>query len=354
MHDLDLVVPSVLLAPILASDLLRDQTMPNLGRVLARADASETFALPPRASLSPWQAWVFGRGSGSAGGETAEVNIAELWAMACGLAPSRRGGRFVVEPAHFKVANDHLRLDDPGVLDVTLAEARALASAIEPVLVEAGWRLEPIEPVTLRHWFVTRDDDVSLSGAAIERAIGDNVAEWQPRAPEETTDRAAGDAAALAWRRCVNEVQMLWFGHPVNEARELAGKPTINTLWLSGNGAPPAPLPHYAAVDSGLPLLAALSIEPEAPRKLESFDGFIEPERRGDWSGWREQLATLDERIGGVLREQSDKAVGAATFVFCGRDEARTVVLGARDGAKFWRGWGRKPSFEELLTATGA
>ena len=356
MPDLDLLVPSSLVDAALADELLRDQAMPNLTHLLARADAPVVRRLMPHGSLTPWQDWVFAH---RANVDAARVNLGELWAMACGRPPAVRGGRYVVEPAHFKVANDHLRLDDPHALGISLVEARALAAVIEPVLAEAGWRLDALEPATLTHWMVQRDEAV-LTAAAIERAIGDNVAAWQPRARDDAPP-AAGDRdgpdAALAWRRCINEIQMLWFGHAVNEMRDANGRPTVNTLWLSGNGAPMTALPHYVAVDSGLPLLAALSVEPEAATALESFDRFIEPMRRDDWSGWREQLERLDLRLGGVLRQQVDGSLGAVTLVFCGRDSSKAVRLGprgiSRDLPRWWRGlWprGRKPSLATLFT----
>ncbi len=315
MRDLDLLVPSALVDPGISNELLRDQALPHLVRVLAFGRRAPDLVVPSQASLTPWQAWVFGGSDGSA---SERVNLGELWAMACGIAPSTAGGRYVVEPAHFKVANDHLRLDDPAGLGITLVEARALVSVALPVLREAGWWLDPIEPATLTHWLATRDDGAALSAAAIEKAIGDNVADWQPRIPAGASTEA-GDAA-LAWRRCVNEIQMLWFGHPVNEAREARGQPTINTLWLSGNGLSvheQPPLPRYASVDSGLPLLASLPIEPDAPRMLESFDRFVEPARREDWSSWRGELEGPDARLGAVLREQAVGTVGALTLVLC-------------------------------------
>ncbi len=341
MRDLDLLVPSALVDPGISSELLRDQAMPNLARVLAFGTRAQDLEVARHASLTPWQAWVFRAPDGSA---SERVNLGELWAMACGIAPAG-AGRYVVEPAHFTLGNDHLRLDDPARLGITLVEARALVAVCQPVLREAGWRLDPVEPATLTHWLATRSDDGALSGAAIERAIGDNVAAWQPRVAEPAASAASVDAA-LAWRRCVNEIQMLWFGHPVNEAREARGQPAINTLWLSGNGVPVAeqpPLPRYAAIDSGLPLLAALAIDPDAPRMLESFDSFIEPVRREDWSTWRSELARFDARLGVVLRGQAEGSIGALTLVLCGRDRAKVTTVASRDLRRVWRGWFGKP-----------
>ena len=348
MHDHDFLVPSALVDSSLAAELLRDQTLPLLSRVLARAGKAEDIVLAEHAPLTPWQSWVFGVQAGL--DANSAINLAELWAMACGIAPASNRGRWLAEPAHFVIARDHLRLDDPLGLGITIAEARALADAIEPVLSEAGWRLEPIEPATLTHWLLYRDDGLDLSGAAIERAIGDNVAAWQPRTHGGSNDAYAGSDAALDWRRCSNEIQMLWFGHPVNDAREERGLPSINTLWLSGNGAPPSPLPHYRAVDSSLPLLASLPVEPDATRALESFDGFMAAERADDWSGWRTQLEALDARIGALLEDQRKGAIGDLTIQLCGRDRIRSMHIAPRDLGKFWRGWGAAPSLIDFFT----
>jgi hypothetical protein len=336
MRDLDLLIPSALVDPSLAPDLLRDVAMPHLARVLAHG-TPDAVAWPAQRALASWQAWVF---AVRAGVPVESVNVAELWAMACGVPPA--SGRWLAEPAHFRIAKDHLRLADIAGLAVTLAEARTLLAAIEPVLEDAGWHVDTIEPATLKHWFLSRRDDAAISAPAIDRAIGDNVAAWQPRTTGALSSE--GDAGSLAWRRCVNEVQMIWFGHPVNDAREAAGRDAINTLWLSGNGAPRTPLPRYAAVDASLPLLAALPIEPDASRTLESFDRLIAPARADDWSTWRDELAALDARIGAIVDAQRAGDVGVATFAFCGLDRVVTATLRPGDGKRFWRRWGRQPT----------
>ena len=356
MADLDFIVPGALVAAPLAPDVLRDLDLPHLARIARHASGRADLASQSEASLTPWQAYVFGSNART-GFEDADINLAELWAMACGLPQVHGGsGRWLADPAHFRIAQDHLRLDDPQGLDLTLAEAKALSAAIAPLLEEAGWRLEPVAPATCTHWFLLRDDAFDLSGAALDRAIGDNVARWQPRALRGPASlaRAASpiappDEPGLAWRRCVNEIQMLWFGHPVNEAREARGQPTINTLWLSGNGAAATPLPHYRAVDSTQPLLAALPIEPDATRVLESFDALIAPARSQDWAAWRVGLLALDARLGEILRMQREGQVDTLALALFGIDGGRVLRIASRDLGKFWRSWGTGPALSDVF-----
>lgn len=342
MVDLELLVPAALVEPSLAAELLAGRQMPHLARMLGRAEAPATTTWPPQGPLTAWQRRVFGE----------KANVAELWAMASGLAPLPTGGRWLAEPVHFSIARDHLRLDDPAAFELSIAEARELADAAQPALAEAGWVLEPVEPATLRHWFLRRADAADVAGAAVERAIGDNIAAWQPRMTRAAKDTAIDQA--LAWRRCVNEIQMLWFGHPVNEARESRGVPTINTLWLSGDGGARPSLPHYRAIDASLPLLAALPVEPDATRTLETFDELVPPARREDWGEWRERLADLDARIGNATTRMERGEVGAVEVVLCGRDAVRTVTLAPGDLKRFWRGWKKAPSVIDMLSDPSA
>jgi hypothetical protein len=41
---------------------------------------------------------------------------------------------------------------------------------------------------------------------------------------------------ARQWRKWQNEIQMIWFNHPVNEARQAEGMLSINSVWISGIG----------------------------------------------------------------------------------------------------------------------
>ena len=354
MADLDFIVPGALVSAPLAPDLLRELDLPHLARIARYASERTDLATQADSSLAPWQAYVFGSNART-GFEDADINLAELWAMACGLPQVRGGsGRWLVEPAHFRIAQDHLRLDDPHGLAITLAEAKALSAAIARPLEEAGWRLEPVAPATCSHWFLLRDDAYDLSGAALDRAISDNVARWQPKAIRDpalaASPATALDEPGLAWRRCVNEIQMLWFGHPVNEAREARGQPTINALWLSGNGAAATPLPHYRAIDSTLPLLAALPIEPAATRVLESFDALITPARGQDWASWRASLLALDARLGEILRLQREGKVDTLALALFGIDRGRVLHIASRDLGKFWRAWGTGAALSDVFT----
>jgi hypothetical protein len=66
---------------------------------------------------------------------------------------------------------------------------------------------------------------------------------------------------ALAWHRRFNEVQMLFHEHPVNQAREAAGEPSINSVWFWGGGYLPTELRGgFACVWGNDPLARGLAL----------------------------------------------------------------------------------------------
>jgi hypothetical protein len=152
--------------------------------------------------------------------------------------------------------------------DWPLAPVRLAALGIDPGA--AYWLAA--DPVTL----VAGRDDVRLTGAVgdlttVEAAAlldtlnahfsGDDLVFAAPR-PDAWFVRAPGRPALVnrplasvaghtlrallpsgadagKWRRWQNEIQMLLHEHPVNAARERAGRPPANSVWFSCGGTPP-------------------------------------------------------------------------------------------------------------------
>ncbi|MFT4100695.1 MAG: hypothetical protein QM674_06595 [Burkholderiaceae bacterium] len=125
-------------------------------------------------------------------------------------------------PAHLHTGRDHLVLTDPAQLSLSIDDARALADAVRPLLDEQGLTLTVATPL---RWYLggpaerlprTRD-------AGSRQAIGRSVDAYLSR-----------DAATRPWRRLLNEIQMTWFEHPLNEARAQRGLPAVNSVWVEG------------------------------------------------------------------------------------------------------------------------
>lgn len=110
-------------------------------------------------------------------------------------------------------------------LALSEAEADSLLEPLQPLLDE--WSVSLLH-TTPHHWYVCLPKGESLSTTPLSQIKGLAISEHMP----------AGDDY-LKWHRLMNEVQMLWHGHPVNEQRQQVGQLTINSVWPWGCGVLP-------------------------------------------------------------------------------------------------------------------
>lgn len=152
----------------------------------------------------------------------------------------------LLTPVHWHVGSDQVSLVDPAALALTEPESRALFEALQPSFDAEGWTLHWGAPL---RWYARHASLAALPTASPDRAIGRSLDLWIGDAPE-----------ARRLRRLQVEAQMIWHTHPVNDAREAAGRLTVNSFWLSGCGParPRQPLDGRLEADLRLraPLLA--------------------------------------------------------------------------------------------------
>jgi hypothetical protein len=209
--------------------------------------------------------------------------------------PARPPSRWLLEPAHFHLAKDHLVLVAGAAQDLSLAQARELAQAIEPLLAAEGMTLTV---AAADRWLLGETQAaLQLDCAASEAAAGRNVDGYLPSGPD-----------ARRYRRLLNEIQMTWHEHPVNEARADAGALPINSVWLSG------PVTGEA--------VAALR-EDVAAGSYRLEQSLLGPRLRDDRSGWLDALQALDAQLHGWLTSPQPPGI-----LLCGDDEARWLERG--------------------------
>jgi hypothetical protein len=126
------------------------------------------------------------------------------------------------DPVHVRIERDQLilcEIPEPGP-----EEAKMLCDALSAHFGEA-FSPQPIRPGAWVVRITTRPD---ITTTPLPQAAAQHI---DPLLP------AGGDS--LPWRKLLNEVQMLLFNHPLNQARELRGEPVINSVWLWGGGCLP-------------------------------------------------------------------------------------------------------------------
>ena len=276
------------LAPACAQTLAQLR-LPNLSALLRRLspaapDDGDEY------SLTPPHERALARELGWDAGRDGCLPWAARAAAACGIATGDAPWGQLT-PAHWLLARDHVSLTDPAGLRLADDESRALFEAVRGLLEGDGWRLAYGAPLA---WYASHESLRDLPCASIDRAIGRNVDFW-------LAGNAAGlrgdDARQRAVRRLQNEVQMLLYRHPVNEAREERGAPTVNSFWLDGCGVR----------------------QPERPAPgLQLHDELRAPALAGDWAAWADAWRALDAGpLAAASREREP------TVTLCGERHAR-------------------------------
>jgi len=222
-----------------------------------------------------------------------------------------------ITPCHWRIQADHVEMQDPGALALTAEESAALMEAMRGYFAEDGITLHALRPDTwLAEGAVLKD----LPTTSLGRARGARVDRWMPRQPQ-----------AKPLRRLQNEMQMLLYTHPINDARQAAGQTTINSFWVSGTGELPATYPLNTTLDTMQPICTLNN----SLRDAALAD---------DASAWLTAWHTLDAT--GLAN-----AKGIEQLTLCGENQALTL---ARQPVPWWRGLQRRfiaPTPAQLIAA---
>jgi hypothetical protein len=208
-------------------------------------------------------------------------------------------GGVVLTPCHWLVGIDRISMANPTDLQLTEDESQTLFTLVRPYFLEDGIELMYSAPL---RWYASGAGLNGIAFASLDRVIGRNVDAWQPPA-----------AHSKAIRRLQNEMQMLLYTHPINEARTARGLPTVNSFWLS---------------------------QEILPTDNTDFS-LTSPALASDWPSWATAWIALDQKI-----------ADCTSLTLCGERHAKTYSLPTT--TSIWRGLQRlfrpQPSIHGVLT----
>jgi hypothetical protein len=215
------------------------------------------------------------------------------WAALEASKTQAAGGAWAfVSPCHWQTGANHIAMSGPTLPDFSEAESRALLAAMQPYFAEDGLALHFVSP---SRWLACGDLFKDLPTASLDRVVGRNVENWMPRSPQ---------AAPL--RRLQNEMQMLLYTHPVNDARLARGVLPVNSFWLSGTGELGPALPTNPAPTVANTLRNAALTE--------------------DWAAWAQAWQTLDATECAALLARLRQGA-SAQLTLCGERSAQSFTL---------------------------
>lgn len=321
-----LLVPDLFLPQEIAGEACAGLALPALEWLLARAQQQPL----PAESVEEWLCEMFGVSSQA---------IAPVTLLADGMLP---GDAYWLraDPVHVQMQREQLILQPDVPLNAD--EAAHLCASLNAHFAAEGLRFFAPHP---QRWYLRLDTAPDMTTSPLALAAGRNVHAHLPQGRD-----------ALRWHRAFNEIQMLFFEHAVNQAREARGELPINSVWLWGGGfaanelargftmsygdsqlatafAQVAGIPHAALPDD----LYRFS-EDNDGNVLIVWEGLHRSLQQGDLTAWRDSVLRLEQNCVAPLRDALRAGrITRLTLDGLGAGVARRFVLTRGAAWKLWR-----------------
>lgn len=193
-----------------AQQTLQDLKLPALQTLLAKADAF------PAKQLSFYEnaSYLFHQPS--------QLPIAATLAKKLLPEFDQQGFWLKVDPVQMIPDRDSLVLIAGKHLAITVSESKALLEAFNDHFKDDGVELFWGNELS---WFLSIKQPIDINTTLLDKVDHQPVNAYLP----------SGNASQY-WRQLMNETQMLFFNHPINEQRRNDGHPEINSVWVWGEG----------------------------------------------------------------------------------------------------------------------
>lgn len=189
---------------------LKSLNLPGLQTILARSDrfAAKPQSFYQQASFLFHQKECLPIAATKASAELKDFDAKQFWLS--------------VDPVQMIPDRDTLVLIPSEDLQISEEESKQLISTFNTHFAEDQVELIWARP---NHWYLSIVQPVDIKTTSIDEVAYKSVNDYYP----------TGNAAQY-WRQLLNETQMLFYSHPVNEARREKGWPEINSVWVWGEG----------------------------------------------------------------------------------------------------------------------
>lgn len=239
------------------------------------------------------------------------------------------------DPVHLVLQRDSFSLGEPVPLPLDRQQAETLLAALNRHFAADGLRfhLGRAQSPYGGRWYLQLPTAPDLKTSLPQQALGRDIRPYLPRGTD-----------AGRWQQLGNEIQMLLHEHSVNQAREAAGEPPVNSLWFSAGGVLPGGLGVEAVqVFSNMPLLVGLARvagcrHRQLPANAQAWLAAAEPNSMLTLDALKQAELDWFAPLLGMLRRGR---VRRLELCFAARDRVLSVQVHGYDLFRFWRP--RKP-----------
>lgn len=209
----------------------------------------------------------------------------------------------------------------------------------------AGQGMEFFAPHPAR-WYLRVNKAPDVVTVPISQAAGRSIHGNLPAGTE-----------AGRWNQLFNEIQMLLFAHPLNEAREAGGELPVNSVWFWGNGEAGQAKGICDRVSSDQVLVEMLAAAAGIPfsdwqpswrgdDQLLVWTGLRSDLQRGDLAAWRVALQQFETGYAQpLLQALRDGKIDSLQVDILGGDSLQQLRLERLDAWAFWRRSKRLPDY---------
>lgn len=291
MRNVDIVILDLFLPQEISVDACAGLSVPVLEKMLVRAKPA---LLPSEVSstdmLEEWLCRAFGIA------RQLDEPIAPITLMADEMQPGTSYW-LRADPVHLQMQRTQLFLHPDVPLNVN--EATQLCTSLNTHFAAEGLRFFSPHP---QRWYLQMESVPDIVTRPLSQVAGRNVQTYLPKGRD-----------ALRWHKIFNEIQMLFFEHAVNQAREARGDFPINSIWLWGGGHAVEQLARpYIKVCGDSFLAGAFAQAANIPYEILSDDftrsvddnegdvlmvweGLRRPFQQGDLHAWRDSVQCLEQ-----------------------------------------------------------
>lgn len=289
MKKVHVVIPDLFLPQQLSAYACKDLHFPALEKLLARAQTAPLDI----DTLESWLCRQFG---------VEELTIAPLTLQAEGVQPSDAYW-LRADPVSISMQRDEMILN----ADVVLSdeEAQQFCNSLNAHFSADGMQFVAPHP---QRWYVKLDHVPLLETHALSQVAGADMHAHLPYG-----------ADALRWHAVLNEIQMLFYEHAVNQAREQRGESVVSGVWLWGGGtliedllqpfssvACDSELVHAFAIAAGIPSLINANAIPIGTQEQDGdvlvvCEGLRNALQVADVGRWRDVLQQFEKNIAAPL-----------------------------------------------------
>jgi len=277
--------------------------------------------------------------------------VAALTARLDGL-PAESGTWLRADPVHLQLQRSRTLVLAAPALQITAAEAHALAETLNKHFANDGIHLDAVHP---ERWYLPHNEAADFIAPTLSAVAG------RPLPRSQTPGR---------WHRWLTECQMLLHDHQVNIAREQRGAPPVNSLLLWGGGAlPVVPGRHFTQIWSSNPLALSLAVQSGAEyaavpgtaaawlaaqsasastataHHLVTLEHAHQAARYEGPDSWMQTIAAMEDGWFAPLWAALGHTLTALEIVATNPEQCLRITLRPSDRMKFWR---RTPDWSSL------